>query len=59
VVGALPGRERVYVHGGHASLGMQAAPATASWLADLICGAPAPPQLAVLAPERFDPKEKR
>jgi glycine/D-amino acid oxidase-like deaminating enzyme len=58
-VGALPGRERVYVHGGHASLGMQAAPATAAWLADLICGAPAPPQLAALAPERFDPKEER
>ncbi|HXV34492.1 MAG TPA: FAD-binding oxidoreductase [Gaiellaceae bacterium] len=59
VVGALPGREGVYVHGGHASLGMQAAPATAAWLADLICAEPAPPQLAALAPERFDPREER
>jgi glycine/D-amino acid oxidase-like deaminating enzyme len=59
VVGALPGREGVYVHGGHASLGMQAAPGTAAWLAGLICGETAPPQLAALAPERFDPKEER
>ena len=59
VVGALPGREGVYVHGGHASLGMQAAPATAAWLAGLICGDRPPPQLAALAPERFDPKEER
>jgi glycine/D-amino acid oxidase-like deaminating enzyme len=57
VVGALPGG-RLYVHGGHASLGMQAAPATAAWLAELMCEEGAPPQLAALAPARFDSKEE-
>jgi glycine/D-amino acid oxidase-like deaminating enzyme len=58
VVGALPGGGRLYVHGGHASLGMQAAPATAAWLAELLCEEGAPPQLAALAPARFDSKEE-
>jgi glycine/D-amino acid oxidase-like deaminating enzyme len=59
VVGALPGGERVFVHGAHASLGMQAAPATAQWLAALVCGEEPAPQLARLVPQRFDPKEER
>jgi glycine/D-amino acid oxidase-like deaminating enzyme len=58
VVGALPGAQGVYLHAAHASLGMQAAPATAARLADLVCGTDAG-RLAALAPDRFpDPKEE-
>ena len=46
--------EGVWVHGGHGSLGMQAAPATAEWLAATITGSRhAAPQLAWLPPERL------
>jgi glycine/D-amino acid oxidase-like deaminating enzyme len=41
------------IHGGHASLGMQAAPATAAWLAAWMHGEPAPSALEQLRPDRF------
>lgn len=53
VVGRIPGTEGVFAHGGHASLGMQAAPATATWLADEICGRPVPDWYQALDPGRF------
>jgi glycine/D-amino acid oxidase-like deaminating enzyme len=43
----------VWVHGGHGSLGMQAAPATAAWLVAAMHGEPTPPTYADLAPSRF------
>jgi glycine/D-amino acid oxidase-like deaminating enzyme len=53
VVGRVPGVEGLIVHGGHGSLGMQAAPATAARLADEICGRPLPDWYAALDPVRF------
>lgn len=52
------GIDGLYVHGGHASLGMQAAPATARWLAAAMTGEPADPVLARLHPRRFDDHEE-
>lgn len=52
-VGRVPGIEGLFVHGGHASLGMQAAPATATWLANEICGRPVPDCYRALDPGRF------
>jgi glycine/D-amino acid oxidase-like deaminating enzyme len=43
----------VWVHGGHGSLGMQAAPATAAWLAAAMHGEAVPPTFEELRPERF------
>ena len=43
----------VWVHGGHGSLGMQAAPATAAWLAAAMHGGDVPPTFEELRPERF------
>ncbi len=43
----------VWVHGGHGSIGMQAAPATARWLADLIVAGEGGEELSELGPERF------
>jgi glycine/D-amino acid oxidase-like deaminating enzyme len=43
----------VYVHGGHASLGMQSAPATARWLAAHMHREPIDPTLEALRPDRF------
>lgn len=43
----------LYVHGGHGSLGMQAAPATARWLADRMTGRGQPAERAWLDPMRF------
>lgn len=43
----------VFVHGGHGSLGMQAAPATAAWLAAAMHGEPTPPTYDELRPGRF------
>jgi glycine/D-amino acid oxidase-like deaminating enzyme len=43
----------IWVHGGHGSLGMQAAPATAAWLAASMHGEPVPPMFEELRPERF------
>jgi glycine/D-amino acid oxidase-like deaminating enzyme len=43
----------VYVHGGHGSLGMQAAPATAAWLAASMHGEPTPATFDDLRPGRF------
>lgn len=57
VVGST-GIDGLYVHGGHASLGMQAAPATARWLAAAMTGEPADPVLARLDPRRFDDHEE-
>jgi glycine/D-amino acid oxidase-like deaminating enzyme len=54
VVGPVPGVDGLYLHAGHASLGMQAAPATATWLADAIVGRLAAETLARLAPGRFN-----
>jgi glycine/D-amino acid oxidase-like deaminating enzyme len=46
--------EGVWLHGGHGSLGMQAAPATAEWLAATIVGSDPPvPELSWLEPERI------
>jgi D-hydroxyproline dehydrogenase subunit beta len=52
VVGAAE-RDGVYLHGGHASLGMQAAPATAAWLAALMHSEPTHPTMEELRPDRF------
>jgi D-hydroxyproline dehydrogenase subunit beta len=41
------------IHGGHASLGMQAAPATAAWLAAWMHGEPVPAAFDELRPDRF------
>ena len=43
----------LFIHGGHASLGMQAAPATAAWLAASMRGEPVPPTFDELRPNRF------
>jgi glycine/D-amino acid oxidase-like deaminating enzyme len=53
VVGRVPGADGLLVHGGHTSLGMQAAPATAARLADEICGQPVPDWYRTLDPGRF------
>jgi len=53
VVGRVPGSDGLLVHGGHTSLGMQAAPATAARLADEICGRPVPDWYRTLDPGRF------
>jgi glycine/D-amino acid oxidase-like deaminating enzyme len=47
--------EGLLIHGGHASLGMQAAPATAAWLAGWMHGEPMPAELDQLRPDRFTP----
>jgi D-hydroxyproline dehydrogenase subunit beta len=43
----------VWLHGGHGSLGMQAAPATAAWLAASMHREASPPTFEELRPERF------
>jgi glycine/D-amino acid oxidase-like deaminating enzyme len=43
----------LYVHGGHGSLGMQAAPATARWLADRMTGRGQVDERPWLDPQRF------
>jgi glycine/D-amino acid oxidase-like deaminating enzyme len=48
------GPDGLYIHGGHASLGMQAAPATAGWLARHMHGEPVPGTFADLRPDRFE-----
>jgi sarcosine oxidase subunit beta len=53
LVGAA-GPEGLFVHGGHASLGMQAAPATAVWLAAQLHGEDVPAALGELRPDRFE-----
>ncbi len=53
LVGAA-GLDGLYIHGGHASLGMQAAPATAGWLAGHMHGEPVPDTFAALQPDRFE-----
>jgi glycine/D-amino acid oxidase-like deaminating enzyme len=45
--------EGLLIHGGHASLGMQAAPATAAWLAGWMHGERMPAELDQLRPDRF------
>jgi glycine/D-amino acid oxidase-like deaminating enzyme len=45
--------EGLLIHGGHASLGMQAAPATAAWLAAWMHGEPVPAAFDELRPDRF------
>jgi glycine/D-amino acid oxidase-like deaminating enzyme len=52
VVGQLP-ESGLYVHSGHGTFGMLAAPATASWLADAMLGGEVPPHLRSLDPLRF------
>lgn len=47
------GPEGLWVHGGHGSIGMMAAPATARWLVDAIVDASPPPELARFDPSRF------
>lgn len=46
--------EGLYLHGGHGSLGMQAAPATARWLAQAIVENQSSPEMTWLNPARFD-----
>jgi glycine/D-amino acid oxidase-like deaminating enzyme len=53
LVGAA-GVDGLYIHGGHASLGMQAAPATANWLARHLHGEPVPDTFTELEPNRFE-----
>jgi glycine/D-amino acid oxidase-like deaminating enzyme len=50
--------DNLYVHGGHGSIGMMTAPATAGWLAELVCDGRLPQELVRLAPERFGSAEK-
>lgn len=45
--------EGLWLHGGHASLGVQAAPASAKWLAEHIVSGESNPFLERLAPDRF------
>jgi len=45
--------EGLFLHGGHGSIGMMAAPATARWLAQEILDGEAPLELAPLRPGRF------
>jgi glycine/D-amino acid oxidase-like deaminating enzyme len=45
--------EGLLIHGGHGSLGMQAAPATAAWLAGWMHGERVPPAFDELRPDRF------
>ena len=45
--------EGLYLHAGHGSIGMQAAPATARWLAELVAGDKQAPELGRLRPDRF------
>jgi glycine/D-amino acid oxidase-like deaminating enzyme len=44
----------LFLHAGHGSIGMQAAPATARWLADLIVDRREAAELRRLRPDRFD-----
>ncbi|TMF89385.1 MAG: FAD-binding oxidoreductase [Chloroflexi bacterium] len=53
IAGPLP-EAGLWVHGGHGTFGMLAAPATAAWLAAAIEGEPASPHLAALDPMRFE-----
>jgi len=48
-----PGAEGLYLHGGHGSIGMMSAPATARWLAQAILEGKAPDELAEFRPDRF------
>jgi D-hydroxyproline dehydrogenase subunit beta len=52
LVGATP-IEDLFLHTGHGSIGMQAAPATAGWLADLVLEGKLVPELERLRPDRF------
>lgn len=45
----------VWIHGGHGSIGMMAAPATARWLVDAMLGVGAASELDRLSPARFEP----
>jgi glycine/D-amino acid oxidase-like deaminating enzyme len=45
--------EGVFLHAGHGSIGMQAAPATARWLAELMIDRREPAGLRRLRPARF------
>ena len=45
--------EGLYLHGGHGSLGMQAAPATARWLAHTMIENQPGPEMTWLSPARF------
>ena len=53
LVGAA-GTDGVYLHAGHGSIGMQAAPATARWLADLMLDGAEAEELKKLRPDRFE-----
>lgn len=52
IVGAA-GPDGLFVHGGHGSIGMMTAPATADWLAELILSGSSSPELELLRPDRF------
>jgi glycine/D-amino acid oxidase-like deaminating enzyme len=58
LVGAAP-VEGVYLHAGHGSMGMQAAPATAGWLATLMVDRRQAPELERLRPDRFSGVPRR
>ncbi len=45
--------EGLYLNGGHGSLGMQAAPATARWLAQTMIENQPRPEMTWLSPARF------
>jgi glycine/D-amino acid oxidase-like deaminating enzyme len=47
------GPEGLFIHGGHGSIGMMTAPATADWLAELVLGGSPPAELGSLSPARF------
>jgi glycine/D-amino acid oxidase-like deaminating enzyme len=47
------GPEGLWVHGGHGSIGMMAAPATARWLVDAIVDGGPPAELSRFDPNRF------
>jgi len=59
VIGELPGRERVYVAGGHEGLGLTMAMGTAEMIADAVAGRKPQIDPAPYSPKRFAPMLKR
>ena len=51
--GAGPGADGLFLHGGHGSIGMMSAPATARWLAEEILRGRPPDELRQFRPDRF------
>jgi D-amino-acid dehydrogenase len=52
-IGPVPDAPQVFVAAGHGHLGLTGAPHTGALVAGLICGEPAPIDLAPYRPQRF------